>query len=75
MKKSNHAVGECYKAGEFIDLHRDLNIHDPNNQYQWVDARLPWWVRPLRVLGVVTAAAGVAAFFWAVVTLMLILGG
>lgn len=24
MKKSNHAVGECYKAGEFIDL-RGIN--------------------------------------------------
>jgi hypothetical protein len=43
MNKSNHAVGECYKAtgqykaGEFIDLRRDLNIHDPENAYQWAD--------------------------------------
>ena len=40
----NWAVGEAYKAsgqykaGEFIDLRRDLNIHDPENQYVWADA-------------------------------------
>ena len=43
MNKSNHAVGECYKAtgqykaGEFIDLRQTLNIHDPENQYVWAD--------------------------------------
>lgn len=57
MKKSNHAVGECYKAGEFIDLHRDLNIHDPNNQYQWADENLPWQSQWLRAVFVGLLAA------------------
>jgi len=65
MKKSNHTVGECYKT---------LNIHDPHEQYAW-EGKRPWWVRPLQVLGFVTTAAGVALFFWSVVTLMLILEG
>ncbi len=57
MKRSNHAVGECYKAAEFIDLHRDLNIHDPNNQYQWADAKLPWQSQWLRAVFVGLLAA------------------
>ena len=38
MKKSRHAVGECYKT---------LNIHDPHEQYVWADDDLPWWARVL----------------------------
>jgi hypothetical protein len=41
MKRSRHAVGECYKT---------LNIHDPHEQYVWEDDGddgLPWWVRAL----------------------------
>jgi len=65
MKKSNHAVGECYKT---------MNLHDPHNQHKWADER-PWWVRPLQVLGFVTTAVGIVTFFWFVVTLMLLLEG
>ena len=50
MKKSNHAVGECYKAGEFIDLHE---------QYQWADENLPWWAWPLRLFGGLAFIAGI----------------
>ena len=38
MKRSRHAVGECYKT---------LNIHDPHEQYVWEDDGLPWWARAL----------------------------
>ena len=65
MSKNNWEVGEVYKTP---------NIHDPHEQYVWADDR-PWWVRPLQVLGFVTTAAGVALFFWSVVTLMLVLEG
>ena len=50
--RSNHAVGEIYKS------HAKLNIHDPDNQYQWADEPTPEQVRLvriLRVLGVVSA--------------------
>ena len=63
MKKSNHAVGECYKTP---------NIHDPHNRYTW-EGKRPWWVRPLQVLGFVTTAVGAVTFFWFVATLMLLL--
>ena len=65
MKKSNHAVGECYKTPR---------IYDPHNKYSWADER-PWWVRPLQVLGFVTTAVGIVTFFWFVTTLMLLLEG
>ena len=64
-KKSNHAVGECYKTPR---------IHDPHEQYAWADER-PWWVRPLQVLGFVTTAVGIVTFFWFVAALMLLLEG
>ena len=67
MKKSNHAVGEAYKAsgqykaGEFIDLHRDLNTHDPYNQYRWQDeeANAPAWVWAMRLLGTLGFFVGI----------------
>ena len=51
--RPNHAVGEVYKAGQFIDLQRDLNTHDPYNQHRWADeeANVPAWVWGLRILG------------------------
>ena len=65
MKKtarvSNHAVGEVYKAGEFIDLRRDLNIHDRDNQYVWADegAEAPAWVWVMRALGALGFMVGI----------------
>ena len=50
MKRSNHAVGECYKT---------LNTHDPHSQYQWADENLPWWAWPLRLLGGLAFIAGI----------------
>jgi len=50
--RSNHAVGQIYKS------HAKLNIHDPDNQYQWADESTPKQVRVvriLRVLGVISA--------------------
>ena len=52
MKRSKHAVGECYKT---------LNIHDPHNQYRWQDeeANAPAWVWVGRVLFALGFAAGI----------------
>ena len=38
---------------------RDLNIHDPEDQYQWADENLPWWAWPLRLLGGLAFIAGI----------------
>ena len=72
MKKSNHAVGECYKAGEFIDLHRDLNTHDPDNKYVWANNK-PWWLTPLQVLGFVATGIGLTlCIYYATLILFLL---
>lgn len=70
MKKSTWAVGEAYKAsgqykaGEFIDLHRDLNIHDPEGKYRWQDeeANAPAWVWAMRALGALGFLVGIYGF-------------
>ena len=81
MRKSNHAVGECYKAsgqykaGEFIDLRRDLNIHDPENQYVWADAaaskKLLW--NSITVLGAVLGGLGFIVGIYCLVFLGMLL--
>ena len=40
---------------------RDLNIHDPDNQYVWADAdaEVPAWVWVMRALGVVGFFVGI----------------
>lgn len=55
----NHAVGEVYKAGEFVDLHRHLNIHDPENQYVWVNEGEGWVIWAGRALGVLGLFTGI----------------
>jgi len=54
MKRSKHAVGECYKS---------LNIHDPHEQYVW-EERVPVWVWVMRALGVVAGAVGMFTLLW-----------
>lgn len=53
MKKSRHAVGECYKT---------LNIHDPHEQYVWADDDLPWWVRALYGVAFLGCIAAIVVF-------------
>jgi len=53
MKKSRHAVGECYKT---------LNIHDPHEQHVWADDDLPWWVRALYGLAILACFAAITIF-------------
>ena len=62
MEKGNHAVGEVYKAGEFVDLHRDLNIHDPHEKYVWADDDLPWWARALYGVAFLGLIASIVVF-------------
>lgn len=57
--KPNHAVGEVYKAGKFIDLRRDLNIHDPENQYRWQDENGGWFIWTMRALGALGFIVGI----------------
>lgn len=61
--RPNHAVGEVYKAGQFIDLQRDLNTHDPYNQHRWADeeASVPAWVWAMRLLGTLGFVVGIYA--------------
>jgi hypothetical protein len=54
MKRSKHAVGECYKT---------LNIHDPHEQYVWADAE-PTWFKVLQVLGVIAGAVSMFTLLW-----------
>jgi hypothetical protein len=54
MKRSKHAVGECYKT---------LNIHDPHEQYVWADAE-PAWLKVLQVLGVIAGAVSMFTLLW-----------
>ena len=78
--KPNHAVGECYKArgelkaGEFIDLHRDLNIHDPDNKYAWKEE-----VTATQAMLIAAKMIGGGLLFaisaWAFVSAVFILGG
>ena len=49
MKRSKHAVGECYKT---------LNIHDPHEQYVW-EERVPVWVWVMRALGALGFMVGI----------------
>ena len=69
-KKSNWAVGECYRtnAGD----PRTRNIHDPHNQYRWADAE-PVWFKTLQVLGVVAGAVSMFTLFWVITTLVFVL--
>lgn len=64
MKKSNWAVGECYRtnAGD----PRTRNIHDPHNQYRWADDRKS-------PVGVVAGAVSMFTLFWVIVTLVFVL--
>ena len=45
-----------------------LNIHDPHNQHTWADDQLPWWVAPLKAVGVIAIVLGV-------ITVIYLLGG
>ena len=38
---------------------RDLNIHDPDDKYQWADENLPWWAWPLRGLAGLAFIVGI----------------
>jgi hypothetical protein len=49
MKKSRHAVGECYKT---------LNTHDPARIHAW-EKPVPVWVWALRALGVLGLFTGI----------------
>lgn len=81
MKKSNWAVGEAYKvtgqykAGEFVDLHRHLNIHDPENQYVWADEldskKLLW--NSITVIGAALGALGFITGIYCLVFLGMLL--
>ena len=51
-KKNNWEVGEVYKRPAF-SLDR-LNIHDPNNLYEWVDDQPSWLLRAVRMAFVAT---------------------
>ena len=63
MKKSRHAVGECYKT---------LNIHDPHNEHVWANNK-PWWLTPLQVLGFVATGIGLTlCLYYATVILFLL---
>lgn len=52
--------------------YRDLNIHDPHNQYRWADAE-PAWLKVLQALGVVAGAVCMFTLFWVITTLVFIL--
>ena len=45
-----------------------LNIHDQHNQHTWANDRLPWWVAPLKAVGVIAIVLGV-------ITIIYLLGG
>jgi len=42
---------------------KDLNIHDPHNQYVWADAE-PAWIAVLRLLGVIAGAVSMFTLLW-----------
>lgn len=71
MKKSNWAVGECYRinAGD----PRTRNIHDPHNQYRWADDRKSPVGAVLEALRVVAGAVCMFTLFWVITTLVFIL--
>ena len=52
--------------------YRDLNIHDPHNQYRWADAE-PWWLKTLQVLGVVAGAVSMFTLFWVFTVIVFLL--
>lgn len=60
MKRSRHAVGECYKT---------LNIHDPHDEHVWAKEVPLWKV----VLGKVLAGAALLLGLWAITFLGLLL--
>jgi hypothetical protein len=60
MKRSRHAVGECYKT---------LNIHDPHDEHVWAKEVPLWKV----VLGKVLAVATIVSVPWVITFLGLLL--
>jgi hypothetical protein len=65
MKKSNHAVGECYNPS-------DLKTHDPHDMYVWADDK-PRWLTPLQVLGFLAMGVGLTVcLYYATVILFLL---
>ncbi len=53
IKRNNWVVGEVYKGSAYNPLD-SLNIHDPNNLYEWVDEQPSWSIRAIRMAFVAT---------------------
>lgn len=53
--------------------YRDLNIHDPHNQYRWADDRKSLLGNVVQVLGVVAGAVCMFALFWVFTVIVFLL--
>ena len=54
---------------------KDLNIHDPHEQYTWAEDKLPRWVAVLKVSGFICGVVGTLAMFYFFTAVMLQLEG
>mgnify|MGYP006135543171 CR=1 FL=1 len=60
-KKNNWMVGEAYKPSKErrAELRETMKVWDFHDEFAWSNNK-PWWLRPLQVLGFVTAGIGLA---------------
>tara|TARA_R110002012_G_scaffold42901_5_gene116386 strand:- start:439 stop:606 length:168 start_codon:yes stop_codon:yes gene_type:complete len=52
---------------------KDLNIHDPHEQYTWAEDVTPAWVALLKVLGIISGAVGMATLCYLFTVFMFVI--